>query len=149
MKKTLCTAFSPLVLLAFCSSGVAQLKTPDDQHAVERAEMVDHIGIMEKYLYLVDHMARLADNATGSGIAGVLSAAEMLRGHPQDAIDYYNRVLPDVKNDSVRRAIRLQLADLYNEAHQQDKALDQLRELMVSAPSPRTTRASAPPVERR
>ena len=128
-------------LLALCSVAGAQLKTPEVQGSLD--QIAPYIEIMEKYLYLVDHVARLADNPTASGIAAALRAGDVLKEHPQDAIEYYNRVLPDVKNDSVRRAIRIQLADLYQKTNQQDKALEQLRELMVSAPaSPRPTRSA-------
>ena len=135
-----------LALLALCSVAGAQLKTPEVQGSLD--QIGPYIEIMEKYLYLVDHVARLADNPTASGIAAALRAGDVLKEHPQDAIEYYNRVLPDVKNDSVRRAIRIQLADLYQKTNQQDKALEQLRELMVSAPAsprpPRAARAASP-----
>ena len=72
---------------------------------------------------------------------------EILKDKPQDAIDYFNRTMPDVKNDSVRRVIRLQLAELYGKTNQPDKALEQIRELMILAPAgagvPRTRCTSA------
>lgn len=136
-----------LALLGLCSVAGAQLKTPDVQGSLD--QVAPFIEIMEKYLYLVDHMARLADNPTASGIAAVMRAGDVFKEHPQDAIEYFNKVLPDVKNDSVRRAIRIQLADLYQKTNQQDKALEQLRELMVFAPAsprpPRAARATSPP----
>lgn len=110
------------------------------------------IDVMEKYLYVVDHLTRMSENPTAVGMAAVLQANEVLKSRPQEAIDYFNRLLPDVKNEAVKRAIRIQLADLYKNAHQDDKALDQLRELIVSTPSaPRGRPAGespAPPRER-
>jgi len=147
MIRVLYPTAASLALLALCSVAGAQLKTPEVQGSLD--QIAPYIEIMEKYLYLVDHVSRLADNPTASGIAAALRAGDVLKEHPQDAIEYYNRVLPDVKNDSVRRAIRIQLADLYQKTNQQDKALEQLRELMVSAPAsprpPRAARAAPPP----
>lgn len=140
-------AAAAFALLGLCSVAGAQLKTPDVQGSLD--QVGPFIEIMEKYLYLVDHMARLADNPTASGIAAVLRTGDVFKEHPQDAIEYFNKILPDVKNDSVRRAIRIQLADLYQKTNQQDKALEQLRELMVFAPAsprpPRAARGASPP----
>lgn len=132
-------------LLGWCASAPAQVKNSDPpEPSVDR--VAHYIDAMEKYLYVVDHVARLSDNPTASGVAAVLSADDLLKGKPQDAIDYFTKILPEVKNDSVRRAIRLQLADLYKKTNQPEKALEQLTELMTSAPArpARTTSAAKP-----
>ena len=134
-----------LSLLSICASAPAQLKgNGDDQMALSR--IAQWSDLTEKYLFVVDHFARLSDNPTASAIAAALQVEEVLKDRPQDAIDYFNRTLPDVKNDSVRRVIRLQLAELYRKTNQSDKALEQIRELMVLAPAgaPHATRATTP-----
>jgi hypothetical protein len=136
-------AIAPLMVLASCAAASGQLKAPEESSQPRIAQVTQYIDVMEKYLYVVDHLARLADNPAASGVAAVMNANELLKSKPQDAIDYFNRVLPDVKNESVRRAIRLQLADLYKKSDQPDKALEQMRELMVSAPA--SPRPAAPP----
>lgn len=141
----------PLLVLSLASSARAQLGKSEGTHDnPTTAQISEFVQVMEKYLYLIDHLSRLAENPTASGIAAVVSANDMLKTHPQDAINYFNSLLPDVKNESVRRAIRIQLADLYKTTHQQDKALEQLRDLIISAPQgPRTTRPPLPQPTRR
>lgn len=114
----------------------AQLKGNEQAASEQPAQTIEQT---EKFLYLIDHFARLSENPTSAGIGAVLEAAEVLKDRPQDAITYFNNALPDVKNESVRRVIRLQLAELYRRTNQPDKALDQLREVMILAP------AGAPP----
>ena len=73
----------------------------------------------------------------------------MLRARgPDTAIQFFNKILPDVKNDSIQRAVRLQLVELYKMSGQQDKALEQLQQLMTSVPAGATAapaRADATP----
>jgi predicted negative regulator of RcsB-dependent stress response len=124
-------AFAALVTFG-AAAARAQLKGNEQapsEHAAQTTEQT------EKFLYLVDHFARLSENPTSAGIGAVLEAADVLKDRPQDAIAYFNNALPDVKNESVRRVIRLQLAELYRRTNQPDKALDQLREVMVLAPA--------------
>ena len=131
-----------LLTLCLCASTPAQLKEAEQTNPEQPAQTVEQ---MEKFLYLVDHFARLSDNPTSSAIGAVLQAADLLKDKPQDAINYFNNALPDVKNESVRRVIRLQLADLYKRTNQPDKALEQLREVMILAPAgaPHTTKTGA------
>lgn len=137
-----------LSLLSTCASAPAQLKA--DEHRAASAGPDEQIAAyadqIEKYLFVVDHFARLSDNPTASAIAAALQVGEILKDKHQDAIDYFNRTLPDVKNDSVRRVIRLKLAELYGKTNQPDKALEQIRELMILAPAgaPHATHATTP-----
>jgi hypothetical protein len=92
--------------------------------------------IMRTYLDIVDHYAKVSSDPTTAGIAAVISAAEVLKPRgPDAAIEYFNKILPEVKNESVARAIREQLAELYKAAGQQDKSLDQLHTLITGAPA--------------
>lgn len=132
--KTYRTALvAALTFLSLCAAAPAQLKQTDEVQTVQ--DMARYADQMEKYLFVVDHLARMSDNPTASAIAAALQVSEILKDKPQDAIDYFNRTLPDVKSDSVRRVIRLQLADLYRKSGQPDKALEQIRELMILAPA--------------
>ena len=65
-----------------------------------------------------------------------MGANEILKPKGADAaIAYFTKVLPQVKNEAVQRAIRVQLADLYKAAGQGDKALEQYEAMMTSAPA--------------
>jgi hypothetical protein len=100
------------------------------------------LAIMQGYLSLVDQFQKLAKDPAAAGVAAVLAANDMLKGRGADAgIEYFTKLLPDVKNEAVQRAIRIQLIDLYKKANQPDKALEQMRILMTAAPEGRGCRA--------
>src|SRR4051812_15303058 len=87
------------------------------------------------YHELVRSYANLSRDPTTAGIAAVIAAADLLKPRgAQAGIDYFNKILPDVKNEAIQRAIRGQLAELYKQSGQADKALEQLQTLMTSAP---------------
>jgi hypothetical protein len=89
--------------------------------------------MLRGYIELVDHFAAMSRDATTAGVAAVISANDLLRRQgPQVAIDYFNKTLPDVKDEAVQRAIRLQLIDLYKASGQTDKAMEQLNTLMTA-----------------
>lgn len=92
----------------------------------------EQLEVMRGYLDLVDRYSRMSRDPVSSGVAAVVMAADVLKPKgPQAAIDYFNKVLPDVKNPTVQRAIHLQLADLYKQSQQPDKALDELKAVML------------------
>ena len=92
------------------------------------------VSAMQQYLNLVDQYSRMSNNAQSSGVAAVIAASDILKPRGTDAaIAWFTKVLPDVKNSAVKRAIHGQLADLYKMAGQQDKALDELQTLMTEA----------------
>ena len=96
-----------------------------------------YLEMLERYLTLMEKFARMTEDPAASGSAAVLSAREILtsEGDLNKAIDYFTQVLPDVKNQAVQRTIHIELSELYKHAGQKDKALDQLRILMISAPA--------------
>ena len=99
------------------------------------SDRMQHVEMLRGYLELVDRFSRLASNPTNSGVAAVITATEMLKARGNDAaIEYFTKVMPDVKDASVQRAIRIQLVDLYKNSGQQDKALAELRSLMTESP---------------
>jgi predicted negative regulator of RcsB-dependent stress response len=94
------------------------------------------VEMLRGYLELVDRFSHLSNSSTNSGVAAVLTASDLLKVRGNDAaIEYFTKLLPEVKDPAVQRAIRLQLADLYTNAKQSDKALEQLKALMVAEPS--------------
>jgi len=110
-------------------------------------EAIQFIEAMRGYLEVIDRFSAIAQDPASSGIAAVLSAGEIFRNRsPEEAINFYTKLLPDTKNEAVQRAIRIQLAELYKNTNQQDKALEQLRTLITSAPAePPMPRVPFPP----
>lgn len=97
---------------------------------IAKFEMLRH------YLDVVEGISRMTRDPSSAGIAAVVSASDILRPRGADtAIDYFTKLLPEVKSAAVQRAIRIQLVDFYKAAGQQDKAMEQLRALMVAEPS--------------
>lgn len=134
MKSAFTLCAGAFLILGLGAAANGQLAKPQESSSgVDQVTQL--VDVLEKYLYVVDHLTRMSENPTAAGVAAVLQANDLLKSRPQEAIDYFNRLLPEVKNEAVKRAIRLQLADLYKNTHQNDKALDQLRELIVSAPA--------------
>ena len=94
------------------------------------------LDAVRNYLDVFERYSRLSRDPTAAGVAAVVSAGEILRARgAETAIAYFNKVMPDVKNESVQRAIRLQLIELYKMSGQQDKALEHLQSLMTQAPA--------------
>jgi hypothetical protein len=91
---------------------------------------------MRVYLDLVDRYSRVARDPTQAGVAAVVQTADILKPRgAQAVIDHFEKLVPEVKNEAVARAIRLQLIDLYRQTQQADKAVEQLSELIKSAPA--------------
>lgn len=95
-----------------------------------------YVDLMERYLDLMQKFTRLAQDPAAAGIAGVFGSKDLLGSDtdPSKAIAFYTSVLPEVKNEAVQRAIRIELIDLYKKSGQRDKALEQLRILITTAP---------------
>jgi hypothetical protein len=89
--------------------------------------------MLRSYIEVVDRFSKLAQDPQAAGVAAVVSASDLLRQRgPDKAIGYFNKVLPEVSDPAVRRAIRIQLADLYKQTGETEKALEQLDMLMKS-----------------
>ena len=88
------------------------------------------------YLDVVEGLTKMSSDPTAAGVAAVISTTDILRQRgPDSAITYLTKSLEEVKNVAVQRAIRIQLADLYRQSGQADKALEQLDVLMKGAGS--------------
>ncbi|MEA2707853.1 MAG: hypothetical protein QOF78_454 [Phycisphaerales bacterium] len=108
-----------------------------------RMEQFEHL---RGYFGVVDAFSRLSRDPAQSGIAAVISSGEILKPRGAEAgIEYFTKLLPEVKNPAVQRAIRVQLAELYKAVGKHDEALAQLRELMVSAPATGGKEDAPPP----
>jgi hypothetical protein len=91
---------------------------------------------LRSYIDVVDRFARMTRDPAAAGVAAVVSTSDILRQRgPEAAIEYFNKTLPEVKNEAVQRAIRIQMIDLYKQSGQSDKALEQLDILIKSAPA--------------
>lgn len=100
---------------------------------------------MRGYLDLVDRYSRLSRDPTAAAVAAVVQTADVLRPRgAQAVIDHFEKLLPEVKNEAVARAIRLQLVDLYRQTQQGEKALDQLSQLIKGAPAGPAADAASP-----
>lgn len=98
--------------------------------------MMAQIEMMRAWLELIDRYVRMSKDPVSAGVAAVVSADDLMRGkQPSQAIEYFNKVLPEVKNETVQRAIRLQLIELYGKNNEPDKALEEIRKLMIEAPA--------------
>lgn len=88
------------------------------------------------YMMLVAGYIELSKDSTAAGVASVLTAADVLRPRGNAAaIEYFNKLLPTVKDPAIDRAIRLQLVDLYRATNQSDEALKHLEMLITSEPT--------------
>jgi hypothetical protein len=103
---------------------------------VRLREEAMRFDMMRGYIELVDRIARLSRDPTTAGVAAVISAADILKPRGADAgIEYFTKVLDSAKSEAVKRAIRIQLIELYKQSGQQDKAMEQLSELINAAPA--------------
>ncbi|HEY2586058.1 MAG TPA: hypothetical protein VGI81_09885, partial [Tepidisphaeraceae bacterium] len=72
MKRSSVVVVASVALLCFCAAAPAQLKEAEQPATANpTAPTVEQ---MEKFLYLVDHFARLSENPTSSAIGAVLQA---------------------------------------------------------------------------
>lgn len=89
---------------------------------------------MRNYLELVDRYSKIANDPSTAGVAAVISTADILRPQgPKAIIEHFQKLLPDVKDPAVERAIRLQLADMYRQTQEPALAIEQLSHL-IKAP---------------
>src|SRR5437867_4391120 len=66
--------------------------------------MMMQVELMRGWLDLIERYARLARDPVASGVAAVVSADDLLKGKPpEQAIEYFTKLLSEVKNESVQR----------------------------------------------
>jgi len=95
------------------------------------------MGAMLMYMDMVDRYTKLSTDDSAARISAVISLTDTLRPKgPQAVIDELTKLLPQVKDESVARAIRLQLVDFYRVSQQQDKAVEQAEALITGRAVP-------------
>lgn len=93
------------------------------------------VEVMRSWMDTVDRFVRLSQDPVASGVAGVITAVDLLRPQgPEATLDYLNKLMSETQNATVRRAIRLEMIEMYKATGQRDKALDVLHELIVTVP---------------
>lgn len=93
------------------------------------------VSMFRDYMEMIAHFTQVSSDSSSSGVAAVIYTDEILRSKsPKDAIEYYTKLLPDVKDPVVQRAVRLRLAEHYRMSNQPEEALGQLRLLMTAPP---------------
>lgn len=91
------------------------------------------LELLRGYIDVVGRLAQLAKDPSAAGVAAVIVANDALKKQgPAALIAFFTKVLPDVKDPAIVRAIHIQLADAYKNAGRTDQALEQLRILMTS-----------------
>lgn len=106
---------------------------PRDVEGPRGVPFLEQLERMRNYLDTVDRYARMANSPASAGIAAVITANDILRPRgPEAAIDYFNKLLPQVKNEAVQRVIRIHLIELYRQSGQADKALEHIQQLVTS-----------------
>jgi hypothetical protein len=104
--------------------------------SAEEEAAANQIRSLEGYLSAVGQYSHSNRDATTTAIAAVMQAAEILKSKGADAqISYFTKVLDKTENENVKRAIRLQLIDAFKRAGQTDKALDELKTIILDAPA--------------
>ena len=112
---------------------------PDGGHGgMRRPPTMD---VMRGYLELVTRYTELSRDPTMAGVSAIVTAGDLLRAQGNDkAIAYFEKLVPDIKDEAVNRAARFQLIELYKLAGQNDKALEQLR-IIATTPAQRELKA--------
>jgi len=99
------------------------------------ADPMGQIGMFRNLIGLIHDMARVAEDPTAAGVAAVYGIEDHL-GKGERSIAFLEDVLADTKNPAIKRAVRLKLSDLYKHTGNTEKAVEQLRLLIVSDPEP-------------
>jgi ABC-type sugar transport system substrate-binding protein len=121
-----------LVMAAFIAlvAGLGILRADDSNNGP--AVAVSPMQQSNEYIWFQEHQAAIAKDPEAAGVIAVLRAVEFLQDKdPQTSIDFFNRILTDTHDMAVKRQVRLTLSDLYRKVNQQDKALEQLQQLMM------------------
>jgi hypothetical protein len=112
-----------------------------------RHEDVLQTAFFSGYLDTVQQYAKLSSDPDAAAVAAVITAADLLRDQePRAAINYFEPMLTELRKQhnaayanperhapsAVESAVRLQLAEAYNAAGERAKALDVLREIILT-----------------
>lgn len=121
-------AISSLSLLLGLLLGVGVAQTAADPG------FSSQIRLMRDLLGLIDDVNKIAASPSMSGVMAVMGAKDQLKNN-EEAIAFLEKLLPQVNDPVVQRAIRIQLSDYYKNTGQRDKAIQQLERLIVNRPA--------------
>jgi hypothetical protein len=89
--------------------------------------------MVKGYINMVSDFTALAKDPSASAIAAMFTAKDVLRPQGAAAVTAYMESLLEKTNDeTVHRAIRLQLVDIYRESGQAEKATAEITKLIES-----------------
>ena len=126
------------VLALAITAGIQPVFAQSDEHEEqrehfdnEREEVFEHLEMFQRLLGLIQQYASIAESETTAGVAAVMSVEEHAGGRKR-AIKALEGMLPNVTNDTIKRAIHLKLVDHYGEMDDQDKAMEHLKQLILN-----------------
>ncbi|MGA2585166.1 MAG: hypothetical protein ABSG31_17990 [Tepidisphaeraceae bacterium] len=124
-----------LIALGLAAGGATMLRaddsTPPPSDAPPTADGT------AAYVWYIEHYTYIAKDPEAMGVAAVGKAAEMLKADgqtPEQQVEFFTKVLYMTKSHAVERTVRMQLVELYKQTGQDDKAMEQLQELMTEQP---------------
>jgi len=82
-------------------------------------------------------------DGTTSALQAIASAREILKSDPQRAIAFFRNLLGQTKNETVQRAIAMQLIDLYKQTGDTGDALNEISHVIIDTP-PQTPSGPGP-----
>jgi len=100
------------------------------QHEQGGPPPMQQIEMMSRMIGLVHELSKIAESPSASGVFAVFSLDDRIK-EPADQAKFLERVLPEVKDPAVQRAIRSKLADDYKKAGQNDKSLAEIERLIT------------------
>ena len=103
-----------------------ELEVQGQRMELERGELQP----LRRLFALVGDVTEIADDPVASAVLATITLEEHVDG-PAQAAEILADMLPDVRNATVERVVRLRLLDLCARAGQPDAALCHLRELIV------------------
>ncbi|MEM1107361.1 MAG: hypothetical protein AAGH99_01580 [Planctomycetota bacterium] len=112
-----------------------EVEYEDEDWEEEVEEMEWFMVELELYNELLELVLTYREIASDPGTAGV-AAVMAVEEHVEDASEsaaLFEEMLPQVKNPTVERAIRLKLVEVYGEMDQPEKSIEQLKWLIKNS----------------
>jgi hypothetical protein len=118
---------------------------------VEAEEDPSHyISLVESYLDLLDHMRETAADPRSALVLAQSSIKEIYekKGQKLEAATELRKILDGLTDPAARTALRFTISDIYKEAGQMDRSLEELR-LIVSENKSRLAQNETPPAAKK
>jgi hypothetical protein len=130
MRKLLVIAAPVALTIGVC--GMLKADDPTTAPSYGQSHGWGSVDATIKYNEFLEQNVRLAKDADATGVEAVIYAAAMFHDkEPQAQIDFLTKALQNTKSRPVQREIRLELFRKYRQEEMDDKALDQLQQLMM------------------